>query len=303
MSVAEAKLSPDGEAGQRYFIPEKLTILYHAPIYSELSPGQRLRYNQLFGLFVTEFVLLCEMHFSQAYTSLLNGSLVSNQLKDDIAGFLDDEKRHTEMFRGLNFRAAPELYRASPFNFISFPYVLGAVARTMMRFPSVFPFFFALVYMQEEKLLYYGHCFAEGGDLLDPNFAAAHESHREDEVRHADLDMTVLTILWERASPAVRRMNVWLLKRIFREFFTVPKRAGNRILERLIIEFPELRPRRNELEKQLFTAGTTGEFAEHLYGDSCIPGCMRFFSAYPEFKEIVNDIQSFRNREANGALS
>ncbi len=270
--------------GEKFFIPEQLTVLYYAPIYQTLSLEQRTRYNQLFGLFVNEFILLCEMHFSKAYTALLNAPYLSERRRAEIAQFLVDEACHTQMFTSLNQEVAPELYTDSGFHFIELPIVLSAVARIMMRFPRLFPFFFVLVYLQEEKLLFYAERYAREAQSVDERFLLAHARHLEDESGHIGLDLSVIEELWQRASNRVRRFNAWLLRTIFGEFFTTPKRSGIRIIEQLIKEFPALAEHREELGKQLLVAGKSREFLATMYSREIVPGSVQFFETYPEFK-------------------
>ena len=270
-----------------FYIPEELTALYYAPIYNTLSLDQRTRYNQLFGLFLNEFVLLCELHFSKAYLSLLKAPHLSEARKAEIRRFLQDEERHTRLFTSLNQEAAPELYVDSGFYFIELPWLLHIVAGGMMRFPKLFPFFFVLVYLQEEKLLYYAERYAACAENVDARFLAAHATHLEDEKGHIGLDLSVVAELWQRASQPVKRLNGWLLQTIFREFFTAPKRSGMRILERLIAEFPELTQQREELRTQLSAAGMSQGFLDQMYSEHSVPGSLRFFDTHPELRSLT----------------
>ena len=44
----------------RPFVPEEHTQLFYTPVYATLSLEQRLRYNQLFGLRLNEYIMTLE---------------------------------------------------------------------------------------------------------------------------------------------------------------------------------------------------------------------------------------------------
>lgn len=269
------------------FIPEDLTPLYYAPVYRTLTQPQRIRYNQLFGLFLNEFVLLCELHFSKAYSSLLRAPHLSTLRRAEIKRFLEDEARHTELFTKLNQQAAPELYQQSGFHFIRLPRPLHLAASVMMRFPRLFPFFFLLVYLQEEKLVHYSDRYAASADRVDPRFLSVYATHLEDEKGHIGLDLSVVAELWQRASKPVRRLNAWLMRVIFREFFTAPKRSGMRIIEQLVKEFPELQGKSTSLKEGLVAAGVGQGFLAQMYSYESVPSSLHFFEQHPELQALT----------------
>jgi len=45
------------------FVPEEQTQLYYTPGYTALTRAQRIRYNQLFGLRVNEYIMMLERDF------------------------------------------------------------------------------------------------------------------------------------------------------------------------------------------------------------------------------------------------
>ena len=42
----------------RPFVPEQYTQLYYTPVYHGVHRQQRLRYNQLFGMRINEFIMM-----------------------------------------------------------------------------------------------------------------------------------------------------------------------------------------------------------------------------------------------------
>ena len=53
------------------FICETLAPLFYTPIYQDFTPNQRLRYNQLTGLYFNELIGYFEATFSQALSALI----------------------------------------------------------------------------------------------------------------------------------------------------------------------------------------------------------------------------------------
>ena len=49
----------------RRFIPDRLTPLYHTPVYAQLSDAQRLRYNQLHASYFNEQTIFFESAMAQ----------------------------------------------------------------------------------------------------------------------------------------------------------------------------------------------------------------------------------------------
>ena len=53
-------VTPGQVDASRPFVPEEHTQLFYTPVYEKLSHEQRLRYNQLFGLRLNEYIMTLE---------------------------------------------------------------------------------------------------------------------------------------------------------------------------------------------------------------------------------------------------
>src|SRR5262245_7337405 len=81
----------------RWFFCETLTPLYYTPVYQQLEPHHRRRYNQLTAMLATEVILLLETEFLEA--SLRFVAARRDQvpdLFDAVTRFKDDERRHAD---------------------------------------------------------------------------------------------------------------------------------------------------------------------------------------------------------------
>lgn len=282
------------------FVPEQLTPLYYTEIYSRsLAERHRIRYNQLFALYLNELAVLFETRLTRAYASLLSQSFISVSLKEQIRQYLADEDRHWRMFNNLNRQAAPELYEHRIFCFVQLSRAASLGINFFNHFSSVLPLNLILIYMGEERTLYYVDCFEKNSEQLDSRFESVHKIHLEDEVRHLDLDQQVLTLVWERLSPQLRRVNAKLVQYCLREFFTLPKRSGIKIVERLMLEFPELEPMRVELINEMFESARSSSFSRTLFDNSVIPNTIAFFARYQEFRILGEVIPGLRNQSSH----
>lgn len=275
------------------FVPECLSPLFYTAAYHCLSEAQKIRYNQLFGLYLNELAILFETKLPQAYASLLSKSFLSEELKAEIFQFISDEERHWRMFANLNRQAAPEFYRDELHYFVKLPRLALFGLSVLNRLSSVLPLSLILIYLGEEKTLFYPKCFDSSEVALDSRFAAVYKKHVEDEERHIKLDERVLNILWQRLGKSLRQANVSLLKYCLNEFFTQPKRANRKILDQLILEFPDLKALRARIDRELVDAVKSPGFQSTLYSYEVIPGCIKFFRQYKEFislGQIIPDL-------------
>lgn len=288
MNHPAAYQSRSQERFRSSFLPASLTPLHYAPKNLPLTDEQKIRYNQLFGLYINELLIFFETKYAKAYAPLLTSPLLSHSVKQEVQKFLDDEDRHWRMFADFNRKAAPELYDKNLFYFVQPPRFSSFIARQMMRYPRLFIFIPLLVFIQEDRAQFIAHKILHSDEVLDPRFVAVHQAHAEDEKNHICFGEKVLTHLWNDLNLPLRKLNVALLCFCLREFFTLPKRSGMRILNRFLEEYPELASEKETLRDYLFLAVTQTKFHDTLYSLEALPSCMNFFSKSPEFRAVCN---------------
>src|SRR6267378_2262372 len=94
----------------KLFLPEPFTPLYHTASYAGLTTEQRRRYNQLYALYFNEQIIFFETSLSESVLLPLARSGLPERLVQALGEFMEDERRHTRMFRALNRACSPELY-------------------------------------------------------------------------------------------------------------------------------------------------------------------------------------------------
>jgi P-aminobenzoate N-oxygenase AurF len=293
MTVALRGMASPVDFGRK-FMPENLTALYYAPAYRRLAPRHRLRYNQLQALFFNEQVIFFE---TMVGTGVMEGLLRlawADGFGDKVRRFADDEIRHTEMFRRLNRRCAPQFYGAADFHFIHAPARGVAALRRLTRHPRLFPLFIWLMLLQEERSLYYSREFIRQGADLEAQFVACHRAHLADEVRHVHWDQVLLDRLWGRAGRLLRAVNARLFAWMMGEFFSAPRRGQVQVIASLVREFPELAAQEGELRRQLARLPEDEAYQLSLYSRDIVPQCFARFDQSPELRVMQRALRGYR---------
>ena len=269
----------------RPFMPEILTPLYHTPACRSLSEHQRLRYNQLHALYFNEQIVFFEKALARNVLGYFQSSSLAEQLKTGLRQFASEEEMHTAMFLDLNRRCSA-LYQSQDFYFIRIPFAGAKLLEFMSNHPQWFPLLLWLMHLQEERALFFGRTFLRFQDELEPNFVAVQRQHLADEVGHVRWDEQLLAEIWPRTKFLLKRLNVRMLGWMIEEFFSVPKRSSVRVVEALIDEFDELKPKAGEFRRQLSALGSNAEYRRLLYSSETVPKSLAMFDEWPEFEPI-----------------
>jgi hypothetical protein len=284
-AMPAAILLDDVDLG-RFFIPAELTPLFHTAVYQDLTEPQRRRYNQLHALYFNEQITFFETALGQPVLSALLREPLPERLAEGLRQFKAEEIRHTEMFRGLNRRGAPHLYRHRDLHFVQVPAFWTAVMRWAVDRPVSLPLFLWLMLLQEERSLYYSKAYLRNPAALDPVFVETHRLHMMDEAKHVHWDGELLDELWERAHPLLRTVNAKLFAWMLEEFFGAPKRAQLRVIDELAREISETRALLPEMRRQLLALCKNETYRETLYSREIVPRTFARFDEAPEFRRL-----------------
>ncbi len=267
---------------RRPFLPEEFTHLTYTAVYHELDAAVRLRYNQLFALYVNELTIFFETRVAPYYLKLIESRLFSAKEKENIRRFVGEEATHAEMFRRLNRAAAPEFYRNSDFYFLRVPELpMAKLVPSLAGFLA--PAIVLLGTIQEERVASYG---ARYTSAIEPNFFAAAAAHCGEECEHVDFGAQLLAPLWFRTGRIQRQLNRRIFFYLLREFFLAPKRGGMNILDQLVREYPAVQQSAPRLRKELSELGNNPAFLGFLYSRECLPNAMRFFDSCIELQGV-----------------
>src|SRR6516165_4311044 len=106
------------------FLPEEYTQLYYTPVYASLHREHRLRYNQLFGLRINEYIMMLEADLVEQVLSPLAshpGVAADSALVRCLGLMIEEEKHHFQCFATFNRACFPELYAGRDRYFSALP--------------------------------------------------------------------------------------------------------------------------------------------------------------------------------------
>ena len=278
---------PDAIDASRYYLPEAFTPLYYTPGYALLTEEQRMRYNQITGLYFNEQLIFFETFFVDFLLNPLLDRPRDADFSARIRAFKNDELRHSEVFAELNRLCAPDLYRDSPFYFIRIPRGWRRVLQFTARRPQCFPFLIWLIMFQEEKAVSYAKGFEAEKETLEPHFVDTQRRHMEDEASHVEYDTLLLDTYWEPAGRYTQHLNASLLSWSLFEFFGAPKRSGMNVLDHLLREFEDLVPLRRRIRHWYWNLQRNPTYLRSLYGPRVTPNTLRRLRQSGVCKKLV----------------
>lgn len=280
------------------FIPEHFTPLFYTPIYADLSEAVRVRYNQLHALNINEqFMFLEDALAVNVIGALLRHPLIAPPLASELRDFIEEEARHTELFRQTNRLCAPHLYADRDYYFIEMPGIAQRTLDWISKRPQVFPFLIWFIILQEERAVYYSREVLRFGQELEPHFVALHRLHLADEVGHVSCDEQVIELLWRRVPTLLRRLNANWLAWMVGTFFTLPKRAGLGVMMELVKEHPELQGRLADLRRALLSLVHNEAYHVSIYSRSIVPKTFALMDAWPEFSAMKRVLRGYTEPE------
>jgi hypothetical protein len=269
-----------------------LAPLAHSTVFDQLSDAQQRRYNQLAAVMQNEIICFFEQEFAvRVLPAMLRDKRLPPALAQSMQQFIDDERQHTELFRGLNRFAEPKWYANGDYHVLRIPRAFRALLRFMTSHPSLFPMVFWIMLLMEERSLMISRRYAEmAAETVEPHFAAAYAAHLEDEVRHVQIDWHLLEQFYRSRPRWIRRVNGRLLEWFIAGLFLKPRRANVRLLHLLIEEFPELEPKRTPLVQAVHHLLENAGYREMMYSPQSTPIAMALLEECPELRPLHRTI-------------
>lgn len=269
-----------------WFVPERITYLYYAPVYGELTVEERLDYNRLHAAYCGEMLCFFESEFPGYVEGLLKASLLKGSTVKAARELIAAERRHAAMFGQLNRDLLPELYEKRTFFFVGATLVPAAILGVAQRWPHLFPVVQWVALLQEERAGYLSDLIAKDAASYDPRVVSVFARHGVEEAGHVDIDQDVLRVVWDESSATVRAMNARLFRLVVRHFLTTPKHAGVKLIHTWIDRHPNLRPRRAEIAEQFRRLPDSSAFRLSVYSRQIVPRTFALLDRSPEFKTL-----------------
>lgn len=279
------------------FFPARLTALHHVPSWGLLEERHRVRYTQLYALYLNEQTAFFEELLATTLLPALYSrpEIIGANLAENLRCFEEEERRHSQWFREMNRRIDPKRFSMEPGDYVFIPSSprLNGIGKWFAGKPFSFPFWIWLILLQEERSIYIAReCLNEPG--LEPNFRELHRRHMADEVDHVRWDTELIERVWLPMPLWKRRLQAGIFGWLMREFFTAPKRAARSVLDALLGEFPELSPIAGQLRRELAELRSSLPYHASLYSREITPKAFALFDSLPEFESIGRSLPAYR---------
>jgi hypothetical protein len=154
--------------------------------------------------------------------------------------------------------------------------------------------FWVMLALEERSLEISRRCMRLPAERIEPRYLAIYRAHLAHEVRHVQIDWHLIERCYETRSVMIRRLNATLFRLAVRRFFLPPTRSAVRVLTRLVIELPELRPLAPAMRRQLSQVGSDPAYHQMMYSRESTPITFALFDRFPEFHAIAGVLQSYR---------
>ena len=269
------------------FIPEALTPLSFTPLYAGLSQEDRVAYNQLHGLYFLEQTIFFEQIMGRPALDCIIRIAPTETLRQEARDFAAEEDAHSLWFRTLLREVDPATYQKSDFHLLTTTPLLRGVLSLGARALRWLPALLWLQLISEERAVYFGRAYLHQASEIDPRFLAVQKKHLADEPAHIRRDELFLRWLWPATPAWLRKLNARWLHWMIREFFTLPRRSGWRVMEHWLTTRPHLQPRRAEFRQAMDALASNSTYLRTLYPRRHLPRTTALGAPWPEMAFLV----------------
>jgi P-aminobenzoate N-oxygenase AurF len=289
----------------RPFLPEEYTQLYYTPVYRSLHRQHRLRYNQLFGVRINEYIMMLEADLVERLLSPLrrHPNVAGNPtLVRCLSTMIEEENHHYHCFVALNRACFPDLYRTRERYFSDLPWQSRALLATVGLLAGRFAFALWYLMAMEESSTALARDLSrnpvtETLGPLEPTFAAVHAEHLKDEVRHLQIDGTLIDLCLGGSNRRQRVLNATLFKTMLAAV-TRPTRAGSgvKVIRELVRQMPELSWRESEMIDAVLALKDDRGYQTSLFNRKAMPLTFGVFDRTQEFHDLTNAMMGYDRR-------
>ncbi|WP_078119795.1 diiron oxygenase [Thiosocius teredinicola] len=280
----------------KLFLPAEYSQLFYSPIWRDLEPRHQLRYSQLYALRTNEVVVLFERYLVHAILPPIVKRLVKSGypvLSELVSEMLREEEEHDAAFVALNKASRPDLYADKDFCFFppsveirGFIKSMGLAARWLAH-----PLWL-LFFIEESSLAMARDLGKADADeplgAAEPNWLAVHQEHTHDERRHTLVDRLVYDTCFASRGRHARTLDARLFVLILKAMmYPRATGAGMRVVDQLILDYPELMPMRPRFAKEIVALRHNPEFLASLLSSRLAPRAWKLFHRCPELDALA----------------
>ncbi|MEL0067486.1 MAG: diiron oxygenase [Gammaproteobacteria bacterium] len=267
--------------------PEALGPLTYLPAYTRLNAIEKRRLNQLFSMGVCEqFVWLEENILVKTLSKVLTKWHFDADFTEAIHHFIDEEKKHTEMFWRVLEKSEPEWYRQRQFKLFNTSKLQTWFINRVVNHPTVLLVWLWMAIFFEEKTVsycqHYQRAQKQNPDTMDALYRDLHHYHFLDEARHFQLDEYLLSECYAKQASWKQRLSGHMFTKIMKSYIS-PQRTSRQILKVMATEFPHLQQSViPEFMEQLPTLANNQAFQTMAFSNDAVPKALAIFKRYPE---------------------
>lgn len=288
------------------FVPEDYTQLAFTPVYRALEPRHRLRYNQLFGLRINEYIMMLEADLvERLLRPLMRHPAIRSDaaLLEAIRIMIEEERVHYRIFAALNQRCAPGIYANGRERYFS---ELGRAARFNLALIGLsarwlaFPLWYLMAMEESSTALARDMIRPDAGGGLGPleaSFVAVHREHMKDEARHLQVDGHLIEACLMKGGKTGRSLNARLFKRMLAPITRVERTgSGVKVIRHLVAEHPELRPLEERMIEEVLALTNDARFQASLFNRRAMPLTFGLFDAMDELGSLSERMVGYDRR-------
>ncbi|MBI2945098.1 MAG: fatty acid desaturase [Candidatus Wallbacteria bacterium] len=282
----------------RLYAPECMSHLYFTEAYKLLNPEEQLSYNQIFAEGISEqFVFLEQVLLVRGLKSFLrlSGGKLPPALVEACEFFIQEEDKHSAMFRRLLVEANPATYEKETFHVYKLSDSQAAFLDRSMADPTLYIWWIWVATLFEEKTIDFHRKYQAERERLEPMYVTVHRFHCLDEVRHLQMDHHFVDALWAPAPAWKKAMNVYLFKKIMWSFVH-PKRTVTAAVRELVRKHPRLEPMTDRLVEAGMGVADNRAWHEATYSRRSLPNTYALFDRFPEMHGISSVLPLYHPR-------
>ena len=288
------------------FVPEDHTQLYYTPVYAALHREHRLRYNQLFGLRINEYIMMLEADLvERLLTPLRQLPRVAGDaaLLTAIDTMITEERRHHGAFAALNRACRPDLYTpGKDRHFSHLPLWTRAMFWGAGLVASRLAFSLWYLMAMEESSMALARDMqrrpqTETLGPLDAAFASVHLEHMKDEARHLHIDGLLIDLCVAPVPRLRRRLNAKLFRAMLGGV-TTPTRGGSgvKVIRQLVRDMPELGWMEGDMVRAVLSLKDNRAFQQSLFNRAIMPVTFGVFDRTEELASLGTRMAGYDRR-------
>ena len=129
---------------------------------------------------------------------------------------------------------------------------------------------------------------------IEPRYRDMYEHHLRDEVRHVQMDRILIDRFYARQSAGGRRFNARLFATMISRFFLRPTRSAMTVVDRLVVERPDLAPLRQKIVDQLEAVAQNPDYHAMMYSRASTPITFELFDRFDEMRRMTRVLRSYQ---------